>query len=171
MLLRILVWCITLIALVAPVSAQGRAPEANLEDAIRNTPLLVARQNLQRARSRVLEGEYPEAVSPLLAAAGAMAYFEQQEIGRDAGASAEAAGTRQQILDFTTAIETDNAYAVYDIDAWLDQIAEWNGRRNSNWRPSEHPRANRIRTRLTENMGMPVASSGATFPGHVRPTR
>jgi hypothetical protein len=147
MLLKIFVWCGALILAAPFLSAQARVPEANLEDAIRNTPLLVARQSLQRARSLALDHEYAEAVSPLLATAAALAYFEQQEIGRNTGASTEAGNVRQQILDFATAIETDNIYAVSDIDGWLDQIAEWNGRRPAG-NPSGRYRTSVARPRL-----------------------
>jgi hypothetical protein len=87
---------------------------------------LIARQNLLLARSRVAAHRYSEAIPPLVATAEALAFFEEQEIGRNDGVGGAAADTRQQILDYAAGIETDNDDAVNNIDAWLDQIRQWN---------------------------------------------
>jgi hypothetical protein len=98
---------------------------------MRKTPLLVARKNLLLARSRVVEHRYSEAIPPLITTAEALAFFEEQEIGRYVNFGGDAGETRQQILDYATGIETDNGFALNDIDAWLDQIRQWNERRET----------------------------------------
>jgi hypothetical protein len=109
---------------------QIRPWETNLVDAIRNTPLLVAQQSLLLARSRVVERHYSEVISPLLVAAEALDYVQAQEIGRHDGFGESAGWVRQEILDYTTRIETNNTNALPNIDAWLDQVSQWNERRN-----------------------------------------
>jgi hypothetical protein len=118
-------WCTALVAMVPSLSALTRPPAESIELAIRNTPLLVARQNLLRARSRVVEHCYSDAVPPLLTTVEALAYFEAQEIGRYHGVGAEAGDIRQQIVDYTRGIEFNNTNAVSNIHAWLDQIGQW----------------------------------------------
>jgi len=95
---------------------------------MRDAPLLVARQNLLLARSRVLEHKYSEAIPPLLTTAQALAFFERQQVGRYGGFGGAAGDTRQEVLDYTRDIQTDHDNAVSDIDAWLDQIRQWNER-------------------------------------------
>jgi hypothetical protein len=122
-------WLVT----TAPfVSARTLAPAHPTQisqaqaDAIQETPLLAARQNLLLARSRVLEHKYSEAIRPLSAAAEALAYFERQELGqkgRDAGFA------RQEIEDYANEIETDHSEALSRIKDWLDWINELGGGR------------------------------------------
>jgi hypothetical protein len=122
-------WCTALIATVPSLSALTRPPAENIELAIRNTPLLVARQNLLRARTRVVEHCYAEAVPPLLTTAEALAFFEEQEIGRYDGVGGDAGDMRQQILDYTRGIELDNTNALSNINVWLQQIGQWQEQR------------------------------------------
>ena len=117
-----------LFALIPPLCAQAAPPEANVRNAMRNAPLPVARQYLQEARSLAAERCYLEAVTPLLITAEALAYFQAQEIGRINSLGATAGNVRQQILNYATAIETNNDYAVSTIDGWLDQIDRWSTR-------------------------------------------
>jgi hypothetical protein len=125
-----------LVAIIPSLSARTRAPGANVEDATWGTiwgnPLLVARQNLLLARSRVVEHRYSEAIPPLSTTAAALAFFEAQEIGYGR-LGADAGNTRQQILDDATGIETDNRNALSNIDAWLDKIRQWNELRKTVW--------------------------------------
>lgn len=91
-------------------------------DAMQDTPLLVARQNLMLARSLVVRHRYSEAIAPLLTTAEALAFVEQRDpgpIGRDAGY------TRQEIKNYTNDIETDPSTALDRVDAWLYRIRQW----------------------------------------------
>jgi hypothetical protein len=126
------VWCTVLVAAALCHSAHLRASEANVEDAMRNRPLLVARQNLLVARSVVVEHRYSEAIPRLLVSAQALAFFEAQEIGRYDGIGGEAGDIRQQILDYANGIATDNHNALSNIDAWLSQIGQWDQSRKHN---------------------------------------
>jgi hypothetical protein len=129
----IVVCCAALAAAVPAVSIQMRERETNLMDAIRNTPLQVARQNLQIARSRAVQHCYQEAIPPLLITAEALGYFGTQEIGRSSGMDVSAGDTRQQILDYLPAIEIHYVQAVSKIDTWLDQVRRWSERRKVLW--------------------------------------
>jgi hypothetical protein len=115
-----------LAATISSLSEQSHISEANAEDAMRNSPLLLARHELLVARSRVVEHRFSEAIPPLLTTAHALAFFEAQEIGGNDGIDAIAGDARQQILDYAAAIQTDNTYAVSDIDGWLKEIRQWN---------------------------------------------
>jgi hypothetical protein len=111
-------------------SARTRAPGAYAEDVtwgtVWATPLLVARQNLLLARSRVVEHRYSEAIPPLLTTAEALTFFEAEEIGRYNWLGGEAGYTQRHILEYAIGIETDNDNALRKIDSWLEQINEWN---------------------------------------------
>jgi hypothetical protein len=145
----VVIWCAAFVATGRPLSAQTCASGTSVEDAMQNTPLLVARQNLLLARSRVAERQYSEAIPPLLTTAEALAFFEEKEIGRYDGFGGDAGDTRQQILDYAAGIETDNAYALSDIDGWLDQIRQWNERRKTVWPPYQGDKiGRRIRTAI-----------------------
>ena len=124
------VWCSVLAAVIPSASVELRPRETNLVDAIRNTPLPLAKQSLLLARSRVVERRYSEAISPLLITAEALAYAEAKEIGRRDSFGGAAGYVRQEILDYTTRIETNHGNALPDIDAWLDQVSQWNEHRN-----------------------------------------
>jgi hypothetical protein len=126
----IFVWWAALVAVIPSASVQIRPWETNLVTTIRNTPLSVAQEGLLVARSRVVERCYSEAISPLLITAEALAFVEAQEIGHSDGFGGSAGWVRQEILDYTTSIETNNTNALPNIDAWLDQVSHWNERRN-----------------------------------------
>ena len=113
------------------LSAETRAVGANIEDTLRNTPLLVARQSLLLARSRVAEHHFSDAIPALLTTAEALAFIEEQEIGQYDGFGAVAGDTRQQVLDYASAIETDNCFALSNIDSWLAQVRQWSERRKT----------------------------------------
>jgi hypothetical protein len=125
----IVIACAALVARVAWLSAPTQASGANVEETtwavLWAAPLRVARQNLLLARLRVVEHRCSEAIPPLLTTAEALAFFETQEIGYG-GLGAEAGDTRQQVLDCANRIETDNSNALINIDAWLDEIRQWN---------------------------------------------
>ena len=123
----ITILCVALIAGTSSIFAQTPVPPG-LVTAMRNAPLPVARQYLQEARSLAAERCYSDAVTPLLVTAEALAYFEAQQIGRIYSLGATAGATRQQILNYTSAIETNNYFAVSMIDGWLDQIEQWSAR-------------------------------------------
>jgi hypothetical protein len=124
--------CAVFIAMVlSSSSGRTRTPGTDIEDAMRNTPLLVARQNLLIARSFVVKRSYSKAIPPLLTTAEALALFEEQGTGENDGIGVAAGDVRQEILNYATGIETDNSDALLHIDSWLDQIKRWNERRRS----------------------------------------
>jgi hypothetical protein len=127
------VLCAALAAATPLMGVRLRAPRTDIRTAMRNTPLVVARQNLALARSRVVERCYAAAIPPLLTTAQALAFFAAQQIGRRPGLDGLAGDTRQQILDYTRVIETHNDNAVGNIDAWLDQVRDWGGT-EAGWR-------------------------------------
>lgn len=129
----IVILCATLVAAMPLNGVRLRTPRTDIRSAIRNTPLAVARQNLMFARSRVVERCYAAAIPPLLTTAEALAFFEAQQIGRRPGLQGLAGDTRQQILNYTREIETNNRDAVNNIDAWLDQVKDW-GATEAGWR-------------------------------------
>ena len=104
-----------------------RTPETDIRLALRNTPLAVAQRNLLVARSRVVERRFAAAIPPLSITAQALAFFAAQQIGMRPGLDGLAGDTRQQILNYTRVIETDNDNAVSNIDAWLAQVRDWGG--------------------------------------------
>lgn len=119
-------WFVALV-LAAAVPCVSAQPMETMETRPNNTsmeamPLLIARQSLLVARSRVLELKYAEAVRPLLAAAQALAAFALQEPGPN-GQSAEF--TRQGIQDYAAVIEQDPGDGVRRVDDWMDRIHQW----------------------------------------------
>ena len=144
MLRMIIGSCAALAAAIPSASVEIRPQEMNLVDAIRNTPLPAARQNLLLARSRIVKHCYAEAIVPLLITADALAFVEEQEIGRYHGFGAAVGYVRQEILDYTIRIETNNTNALPNIDAWLYQMSEWNAPRNRPDIPSRIPGARGI---------------------------
>ena len=121
----VFVGCLALVVAIPFHSAQiHRWPTNSLND-IRSRPLPVAQQSLLLARSRVVEHCWSEAVPPLLTTAQALAFAQAQEIGRSDGFGASAGLVRQEILDYTTRIETSNTNAVFNIDAWLYHVSQW----------------------------------------------
>ncbi len=97
----------------------GDVTEVN---ANRDAPLLMVRQNLRLARSRVLEGKYEDAQAPLRAAAQGLQDFERQFPGPQA---TQAAYMRGQILNFAHIIKHDRADALRLIDQWLTPVDRW----------------------------------------------
>ena len=92
------------------------------QDTLEFTPLLAARQSLLLARTRILQQKYSNAISPLLTAAEALAYFEEEEPGpngRDAGY------LRQEIKNYANDVQTDHHDAVIRIDAWISRLKQW----------------------------------------------
>lgn len=63
-------WLATTAPFVSTQTLRSARPaeisQAQAADAVRDTPLLAARQNLLLARSRVLEHKYSDAIPPLL---------------------------------------------------------------------------------------------------------
>jgi hypothetical protein len=126
----IFVGCAALVAAIPSPSVQIRSWEGKSFNAIRNRPLPAAQQSLLLARSRVVEHCCSEAIPPLLTTAQALAFVEAQEIGRSDGFGVSAGWVRQEILDYTTRIESNNTNALFNIDAWLHQVSQWTERRN-----------------------------------------
>jgi hypothetical protein len=124
---RAIVLCCSVLAAAVPsLSMRTLTPLANVRNQMRNTPLLVARQYLLLARSRVEERCYSDAVPSLLTTAEALTYFAERQIGRSPGFGASAGDIRQQILDYVRSIEVDNGNALSNVDRWLEQIRQWN---------------------------------------------
>lgn len=129
----IVILCATLAAATPLIGVRLRTPRTDIRSAIRNTPLVVARESLMSARSRVVERRYAAAIPPLLTTAEALAFFESQQIGRRPGLDGIAGDTRQQILNYTREIETQSDNAMSNIDAWLAQVRDWGGT-EAGWR-------------------------------------
>ncbi len=89
-------------------------------------PLHMARQNLDLAKARVLEGKYRDAVVPLKSAAQALGDYERRVSGQQA-ADVEAA--RQAMLGFAAHIGSERDGAVGRIDAWTDMLRQWSPER------------------------------------------
>lgn len=98
----------------------GNVHEVN---ANHDAALLMARQNLLLARSRVLEGKYKDAKAPLRAAAQALRDFERQFPGPQAQ---QAEYMRGQMLNLAHIIHHDHADAIRLIDEWLTPVDQWN---------------------------------------------
>jgi YfdX protein len=82
-------------------------------------PLRMARQNLELARTRVLDGKYHDAELPLKSAAQALRDYEMRLSGQQA-ADVEAA--HAAMLDFAARISHEHDGAVGRIDGWLDML-------------------------------------------------
>jgi hypothetical protein len=87
-----------------------------------NMPLDMARQNLELARARVLDGKYKDAVVPLRSAAQALGDFEKHCTGEQASAVESA---RQAMLGYAGSISHNHDGAVARIDAWLGSVNQW----------------------------------------------
>ena len=85
-------------------------------------PLLKTRQNLELARSRVLEDKYNDASAPLRAAAEGLAAFAAQSEGPLAE---RASSMRSQIEDYARTVRERPSDAVDRINGWLDPVNEW----------------------------------------------
>jgi len=147
----ILVWSAALAAAIPSSSVQIRSWQGKSLNAIRNSPLPVAQQSLLLARSRVVDHCYSEAIPPLLTTAQALAFVQEQEIGRSGGFGGSAGWVRQEILDYTARIESNNTNALFNIDAWLHQVSQWMERRNRRGTPPSWNSPGRTRLhRLSE---------------------
>jgi hypothetical protein len=86
-------------------------------------PLMKAKENLQLARARVLDGKPKDAAAPLRAAAEALADWERQAPGPH---TQEAESMRQSMLAYANNIHKDHADAVERITSWLTPVEQWN---------------------------------------------
>lgn len=85
-------------------------------------PLSMARQNLELAKTRTLEGKYHDAELPLKSAAQALGDYEKLFTGPQA-ADIEAA--RQAMLNLAAEITHNHDGAIDRIDAWMDILRRW----------------------------------------------
>jgi YfdX protein len=85
-------------------------------------PLLMAKQNLDLARSRVLEGKYRDAVVPLHSAAQALGMYAKQFPGPNAE---QAEDMRVDIDAYADTIAHHHEDALLRIDGWLDPVNHW----------------------------------------------
>jgi hypothetical protein len=92
------------------------------ESANENVPLLRAQQNLELARSRVLEGKYKDAVLPLRSAAQALEEYRQMP---QAPHSADAQYMIGRINAYSDQINKDRGDALTNIDMWLNPVRNW----------------------------------------------
>jgi hypothetical protein len=105
--------------LAAARQAPAEIPPQSQDVTLEAMPLLVARQSLLLAQSRILEANSVAAVEPLSTAARALAAFETQEPGPN-GQTAEY--MRQQIDDYSHVVAGDHSDALSRIDDWLKRI-------------------------------------------------
>lgn len=85
-------------------------------------PLRMVRQNLELAKSRVMEGQYRDAELPLKSAAQALATYEKGIRGPEA-TNIEAA--RQAMLGYAARVAHHHDDAADRIDSWLSMLREW----------------------------------------------
>lgn len=87
-----------------------------------NMPLNMARQNLEIAKARVMDGKYHDAVLPLRSAAQALGDYERHFSGQQA-ANIELA--RQAMLSMAAHITHEHDGAVGQIDTWTEMTRQW----------------------------------------------
>jgi YfdX protein len=85
-------------------------------------PLDMARQNLELARARVLDGKYKDAVAPLRSAAQALGDFERNCSGEQAST---VESVRLAMLGTAGHISSKDG-TLGRIDAWLGSVSQWN---------------------------------------------
>lgn len=85
-------------------------------------PLLRARENLDLARERVLEGKYKDAKMPLLAAAQALANYQKLSPGPHAG---DAGYLRARIDGYAADIAHRHGDALDRIRNWSETVDRW----------------------------------------------
>ena len=85
-------------------------------------PLRMVRQNLELAKTRVMEGKYHDAELPLKSAAQALGDYEKRVSGPEA-ANIEAA--RQAMLGYAARVSHDHDGAADRIDSWLSMVHGW----------------------------------------------
>lgn len=103
------------------LSAATKLVNVDVSDA--NAPLLLARQNLLLARSRIQEGRSRAAVLPLRQAANALGQFEQERHGP---LSQQAADMRASIDVYARQVRRNPD--VSKINNWMDTISKWQER-------------------------------------------
>ncbi len=86
-------------------------------------PLVQARDNLTLARTRVVAGDFKDAVLPLSAASRALDRFAQRHPGTSVGKQAET--MRIQIAACADQIAKDHTEALNRITGWYDQVTDW----------------------------------------------
>jgi hypothetical protein len=87
-----------------------------------NMPLNMARQNLEIAKARVMEGKYHDAVLPLRSAAQALGDYERRLSGQQA---ANIEMTRQAMLSMASHITREHDGALGQIDTWTEMTRQW----------------------------------------------
>ncbi len=85
-------------------------------------PLRMAKQNLELAKTRVLDGKYHDAALPLKSAAQALGDYERHCSGPKA-TDIEAA--RQAMLGFSSNVSHEHDGAAARIDGWMDMVRQW----------------------------------------------
>jgi hypothetical protein len=85
-------------------------------------PLRMARQNLELAKARMMEGKYHEAVLPLRSAAQALGNYETRFTGRQA---ANIETIRQEMLNMAAHVSHERDTEVARIDAWMETTRQW----------------------------------------------
>jgi hypothetical protein len=85
-------------------------------------PLLMARQNLELARARILDGKYHDAAVPLRSAAEALDQYARQFPGPNAE---KAEDMRVQIDAYAAEITHHHEDALMRIESWLDPVDHW----------------------------------------------
>lgn len=105
-------------------SELGAIPASIIRTNVEGTmPLLEARQNLELARTRILESKYKDAAAPLRAAAQNLSDYERLT---SAPRAQDAEYYRERIETFSRIIRNRPANAAEQIDAWLAPINKWN---------------------------------------------
>jgi len=87
-----------------------------------NMPLKMARQNLELARMRVLDGKYKDAAVPLRSAAQALGEFEKRCSGQQAS---DVDSAQRAMIGYSESISRNHDGATGRIDAWLGSIGQW----------------------------------------------
>ena len=87
-------------------------------------PLRMARQNLELAKARVLEGKYHDAELPLRSAAQALGDYESRVSGRQA---TDIETARQTMMVYSTKMPHDQVAAAGQIDSWMQMLNQWQG--------------------------------------------
>ena len=114
---------------VAADSELGAISASIIRTSVEGTmPLLEARQNLELARMRVLEGKFKDARVPLEVAAQDLAKYEQRV---SAGRLQDVASVREQIQNYASNIAHNHENAATSIDSWLDSVNKWNNEAGS----------------------------------------
>jgi YfdX protein len=87
-----------------------------------NMPLNMARQNLDIAKARVMEGKYHDAELPLRSAAQALGDYSKHLSGQQAS---NVELMRQAMLNMAAHITHEHDGAVSQIDSWTEMTRQW----------------------------------------------